>query len=255
MVSYNGIITLNVSWSSLKSIARSKNLSIQYEQTENAYEIFCLDGNVCYKAIIFKFSVPDTINFNQSTNDEDKFDFETNYKDIITNKKISANYTIATYSAVALNFAPPTTPTDIFTISGSDSKIVYVNRIVITGTQNYGAFRDILFIKRSTKNTGGAFTILKSIPYDSISPNATAEVRAYTANPILGTAIGTIFAAKVFIPSNNALASQNDKYINFGINNGKPIILRGTSELLAVNLNSITSPGNLISISIEWTEE
>lgn len=159
-----------------------------------------------------------------------------------------------TYSAAATNFAPPATPTDIFTITGSASKTVRVTKIFVTGTQTTAAVRDVLLIKRSSANTGGTSAAATAVPHDSANAAATATVLSYTINPTaLGTAVGTIFSKKVFIPGTGVV--QGELILDFGTTNDQAIVLRGTAQVLAVNLNSVTSTGNAVNITIEWTEE
>jgi hypothetical protein len=124
MATYNGVVILDVSWSSLKGFATLKNLAVQYEQSSSAYEIFCLDGNIGYKTVIFTGPVPNTVNFNQSTNDADKSDFETNYKDVITNRVITPSATVDGYSITTAN---PTL------IAGSDGSNIRTLRSDISG--------------------------------------------------------------------------------------------------------------------------
>ena len=124
MATYNGVVILDVSWSSLKNFATSKNLAVQYEQSDTAYEIFCLDGNIGYKTVIFTGPVPNTVDFNQSTNDADKSDFETNYKDIVTNRVITPSATVDGY---AITTANPTL------IAGSDGSFIRTLRSDTSG--------------------------------------------------------------------------------------------------------------------------
>lgn len=160
----------------------------------------------------------------------------------------------ATYSSVVVGFAAAATPTDVFTIIGSATKTIRVTRIAFIASQTLAAQRDISIIKRSAANTGGTSTVLTNIPHDSTSSAATAVVRSYTANPTgLGAAVGTIRSRKVFVA---ATGGNSDEFIvEFGIRNSQGIVLRGVAETLSVNLNSVTSGGNSITISIEWTEE
>jgi len=159
-----------------------------------------------------------------------------------------------TYAAVATPFAYAASGTDIFTITGSNTRTVRIIRISITGTQTTGAMRDVFLIKRSAANTGGTSITLTNVPYDSNSIAATAVVRRYTANPSgLGAAVGTVSGSKFFLSGTGVVAGSI--FVEFGPRYGQAIVLRGTSELLAVNMNAVTSTGNSMTISVEWTEE
>ncbi len=161
-----------------------------------------------------------------------------------------------TYSAAIGGLVAAASATDIFTITGSASKIVYITRIALMGTQTTASSRDIYLIKRSSANTNGTSSTLTNVPLDSNNAAATAVVRAYTANPSgLGTAVGNIRTRKVFVSLASGNTSNADEMIlEFGTRNTQPLVLRGTSELVAINLNGVTIAGNSFCISVEWTE-
>lgn len=158
-----------------------------------------------------------------------------------------------TYLASIVGLVPPATPTDIFTITGSATTTVRITRIFLTGTQTTAAQRDILLIKRSTANTAGTSTAPTRIPLDANDAAATATVLAYTANPTLGTGIGTLYSRKMQISTVSLLGDTLE--LAFGAESGKCVVLRGIAQVLAVNLNSVTSAGNLFNVTVEWTEE
>jgi hypothetical protein len=92
---------------------------------------------------------------------------------------------------------------------------------------------------------------------DSTDGAQTATLRLYTANPsALGTGIA-IEAHKTYLsasatPGAAALPSSYE----FGVRNDKAIVLRGTSESLAINFNGQAVPtGASLYLGIEWTED
>jgi hypothetical protein len=145
------------------------------------------------------------------------------------------------------------TPTDIFTITGSASKTIRVTRISFTGTQTTGTQIRVIVLKRSTANSGGTSTSPARVPHDSNNAAATATVLAYTANPTTGTLVGNIRAAKVLVGLTTVNSDQ--LIIDFGTRNGQGFVLRGTTQVLAINLAGVTIAGNSLDISFEWTEE
>lgn len=167
-----------------------------------------------------------------------------------------ATANIETYSTAIVGLAVAATATDIYTITGSATRTVKVRRIKISATRTADAKTDILLIKRSTANSGGTSTTQTIVPHDSTNAGGTAVVRAYTANPAtLGTTVGTVRAQKQYIPV--AASSQQESVVewDFSLVADQPIILRGTSEVLAINLNRQTITGPSFDISIEFTEE
>lgn len=162
----------------------------------------------------------------------------------------------ATYSAGITGLIVANTATDIFTITGSSTKTIRVTRIEVTGTQTNPTNINLLCVKRSTANSGGTSTAPTAVPHDSSNAAATATILAYTANPTTGTLVGTIRTQKICVDIVNKPSTATPNYFwDFGIRPSKAIVLRGTSEVLAINLNSQTVAGNSFNINIEWTEE
>jgi len=110
----NGLIRIDYSWTQLKSIVAAKRLSLQYEESSNAYELFALDGSIAYVARIFTGSVPDS-SYSQVQNDADKSDFETNYKNVVTNRILQS-------TAATDGYAVSTTSPMM--IAGSDGSLI-----------------------------------------------------------------------------------------------------------------------------------
>lgn len=168
--------------------------------------------------------------------------------------------TRATYGATAINITPATTATDIFTITGSASKTIYIHKITVTGNRTAHAQDLVVLLKRSTANAGGTSTTRTAVPYDSANAAATATVRAYTANPTLGTLVGAIQANRVSFPVQTPTNAQGNggaavPWIWEYTKDAQPITLRGTSEVLAINLNGVTIAGGSLQFNIEWSEE
>lgn len=175
---------------------------------------------------------------------------------LLTNSVVTlTDGTKTTYSAAINALASAATATDIFTIKGSGTKTIRVLRIEISSTQTLAATANVLLIKRSAANTGGTSTTPTGVPHDSGNAAATAVVNAYTANPSgLGAAVGTVRTIRIDVPATGSLGSTPIQW-NFGDLPGQCIVLRGTAELLAVNLNSVTLGGGTFDISVMWTEE
>lgn len=158
-----------------------------------------------------------------------------------------------TYAASIIGLVPAASATDIFEISGSATKTIKVRRIRITGTRSSSTTTDIVLLTRSTANTGGTSTILTSVKNDSNNANATAVVKAYTANPTTGTLVGALRSDKQFINVAGAGASDVRDYV-LTESGAQPLFLRGVSQLIAFNLNGVTMAGGLLDMWVEWTE-
>jgi hypothetical protein len=81
MASFYHLIKIDRTWTALKAYASANNSFIRYDTITNTdfpyYQIFVLDSQIAYVAVIYTGTVPNGIN--QSSNDSDKSDFETNY--------------------------------------------------------------------------------------------------------------------------------------------------------------------------------
>jgi hypothetical protein len=163
---------------------------------------------------------------------------------------------LQTYKACVLDLVTAALATDIFTISGSATKIIKLRDLQITGLQSLASTVDILIVKRSTADSGGTSTTITGIPVNSNNAAATAVVKAYTANPTLGALVGNIIATKVFISDNSkSFTAPSDKSFLDVNSLWQPIILNNNNETIAINLNGVTITGSSIDISIIWTEE
>jgi hypothetical protein len=161
--------------------------------------------------------------------------------------------TVDTYSASNV-FVLPTLATDVFTISGSSTKTIKIYRVLFYLTATTGSNATILGLRRSSLNTGGTSTLLTNVVHDTTNPAATAVVRSYTANPTLGTLVGNMFTFGVYVSGGGTIGSIPFSYL---IENPivEPIILRGTSQLFAVNMGGVTFSGNSARATVIWTEE
>lgn len=159
------------------------------------------------------------------------------------------------YAASLSGLVSGTTATDIFTITGSATKIIKIKEIGFSITGGGGVNVNILVLKRSTANAGGTFTTISNVANDSVNGSGTAVARAYTSNPTtLGTLVGTLRAIKVFA-AGASTAAAGAFIEEFGDSFTQPIILRGVNEVLAINLLGLTISAANINVWIDWSEE
>lgn len=168
----------------------------------------------------------------------------------VDNGRIS--YASATTSAGFT--AAATANQDVWRMSGSATKTVYIKKIRVTATATAVQGNRITLIKRSTANTGGTLVANTAVPYDSADVAATASVVHYTAAPTSGTAAGQVRTASYLIPTATSLYNS-EMIFEFVENEGNPLVLRGTAEGLGIVFGVAPGAGNLISISVEWDEE
>lgn len=160
-----------------------------------------------------------------------------------------------TYGAVAAGLVAVASATDIFTITGSATKLVYPLQIRVSGIAAAVAYCDMYAIKRSTADTGGTSTAPTRTAFSSSNLAVSATVLAYTANPgALGTLVGALDLRRV--PLLTAAGVQYNQEVVFNFNPGapqSPVVLNGITEVLALNLNGVTT-GGTFDVSIVWAE-
>src|SRR5260370_1349299 len=169
-----------------------------------------------------------------------------------------------TYSAAKVGLVPAASATDIFTITGSASKIIRVTHIEITATTTAAtaAALDILLLKRNVANTGGTSTGSPTpVPHDINAPTVSATVLAYTANPTVGGLQATAIRNSKFFQTLATYTATDFPVVtplisDFGNRPASAIILRGITDVLAINLNGVSaSAGALFNVSADGTEE
>ena len=163
----------------------------------------------------------------------------------------------ATYSAAARAIAVGTAPTDVCKISGSSTKTVSVTRVEISSTQSTAGINNWVLLRRSSDNTAGTLHLMPAITHDSGQQAASGSTVGYSANPTTGTLVGTLKSFFLLSPAPASVTSPSYgvwDYKQDGAN--KPIVLRGTAEMIAVNFNGATLPTGLsLDCNIEWSEE
>jgi len=165
-----------------------------------------------------------------------------------------SNPSISTYVAVAVAIAPAASATDIFTITGSGTKVVRIYKVRVLGSKsNPAAVVTMNLIKRSTLDTGGTSAAITPVSMDSSDGAATAVVSSYSANPTsLGTSLGIVSPNPTFVPNSVAELFQA-LFGDFGMR--KPITLENANENVALNLSGTTVSGGSITIEVTWTEQ
>ena len=84
---------------------------------------------------------------------------------------------------------------------------------------------------------------------------ATAVLALYTVNPTgLGTAVGNVGAKRLFL---NVSTAQEDQAVwDFSTRQDKALVLRGTTDILALNFGGAAVPaGGVLDFEIEWEED
>lgn len=148
------------------------------------------------------------------------------------------------------NVASAASATDIAVLPGNATNTVIVYRVQVTCTQTTAGIITLQLIKRSTADTAGTSSAITAVPDDSSYAAGVSAPLVYTANPTTGTAVGNLDTV-LFGCMATGTTSPNDIYI---FKPAKPIILRGTAQQLAVNLNGATVTGGSFNVTFDYAE-
>lgn len=172
-----------------------------------------------------------------------------------------------TYVACA-SFTPASSPTDVAVLIGSSTKTVTLLKVymtVTTTTVNYvytGA--PSFVIKRSTLDTGGTSSSATIVPLTANAPTATAAVSTYTANPTVGTSVGTVAqCTQVFNGNAGSATAGSAQYMPVPLFDadkyGCGLQLTSATQCAVLNMDgaSATSAGGsvLLLVTFVWRED
>jgi len=160
---------------------------------------------------------------------------------------------VTTYSAADVSIAN-TGAGDVWCVSGSATKTVYLLQVHLSGLATSAIVADVSVIKRSTADTGGTAIAETAVPHDSTNVAATASVKAYSVSPTAGTAVGSIMAHKIALGVQGNTATTTEAFFKYGDQGQQPIILHGTAENVCVNV-SAPGAGGSWAIYSEWMEK
>lgn len=160
--------------------------------------------------------------------------------------------TKATYGIASVGNTPAATPTDVATLYGSATKKVKIKRVTVSGVATTAGTMQVLLTKRTAANTGGTSTSATIGQFDSTDTAATAVSKLYTANP---TSLGAGVALSAQLLNFGIAGAAGTVIFDFANRNDKAIILNGTTEGLAINLNGGAVPaGGTFGYTIEFEE-
>jgi hypothetical protein len=167
------------------------------------------------------------------------------------------------------NLVVASSATTWWQLCGSASSTVRLTRLTIAGRATTAAAADFQLIKTSTAATGGTIAAGQPFagaavignPYDTNFAAGTALVTAWTANPTVGTPIvtsaGWIYAGQIFMGNLTTGSPGVPTVVDFGNHPGSAVVLHGAAQCIAISSAVGTGPGsgNLMDITMEWTEE
>lgn len=163
-----------------------------------------------------------------------------------------------TYSYTNASFTIPATPTDIITINGSADKTIAVLRAFISTLQTTAGVNSWYLAKRSTARTGGVSVAGTAVPHDSSDAAAAATVAHWTTLFTGGgTLVGNVWSGRINSPAaaTAGIGGFVGHQIDFVRMFGKPLMLRGAGESLAINFGGAALPAGMTCLGgFTWFE-
>lgn len=158
----------------------------------------------------------------------------------------------ASYTASTMNVTSASTAGDIAALCGNAGTTVMVYGLRLSCTETTAGIINVTVLKRSTAY-GGAWSTMTATADDSNYGLVQSTGIFFTANPTAGTLVGHLDNVKLGCMAPGT-ATANDIYIAPASWRVKPIILRGATQCLAVNLENQTVTGGLFSVGFDWME-
>jgi len=167
---------------------------------------------------------------------------------------VSSDGAKATYR-YAGTLTPTATPTDIITIAGSATKTGRIKSIVLGGIATTAGNMPVTLIRRSAANTGGTKASATGAAHDVNDPAATVIPLVFTANASgLGAAVANMGQGRVWLPLSTGTPAP--LRWDFSTRQDKALIVRGATDIIAINLNGAAVPsGGVIDWEIEIEED
>lgn len=166
-----------------------------------------------------------------------------------------------TYRYAVQAFAPVATPTAFCVIAGSATATVRIKSIRIGGGATAAGAMTVQMARWSTAGTLGsaALTAITAVKHDINDANATATVSTVgTANyTTQGTGNATLLAAsRIPMPAIATGGAETTLFYDFCSGLVKPLILRGTTDIIAISGGGAAVPsGGVIDLEIVTVED
>jgi hypothetical protein len=161
----------------------------------------------------------------------------------------SSDSALATYS-IGTSFVSNGSPSDIFVLQGSATKIVKIRRIYITQSNATASNSELTFVRRSSADSGGIPATITPGKLDPNDAGATAVATTYTGIPSTGTLVATHRDVAFVASTDNSFVPS--QLYEFGGLGSKAFVLRGSSDFFAISGGAGNSNTRL---TVEWTEE
>lgn len=158
----------------------------------------------------------------------------------------------ASFSASTNTYTLAANPTDVSMLCGNASNTVLLYAMRVSCVETTAAIVPISIFKRSSADIG-SYSTMTVTAMDSSMNLYISSASLFFSNPTVGTAVGQLDNYNLGCMTTGT-ASPNDIYMSPSDWRMKPVVLRGTSQCVAVNFNGTAMTGSKVSVSYSWIE-
>lgn len=172
-------------------------------------------------------------------------------------QKVNLESSKATYNAIAADYAPYATATDMMALSNpaTSVKVLKLARVVLNGSATGASYQDVYGVIQDALDTAGTSSAPTIRRYDSQDPAATGVVLIYSAAPTTGAGRTVIRAGHYAFPAVTPGFSGNEIIWAFGDHAAKAPTLYPGQQFSVSCAGQAISAGLNLYITLEWTEE
>ena len=161
----------------------------------------------------------------------------------------------STYRVGTLFVPIAAAPAPIFSIAGSNTKVVRITKIRFCCTAGTGTSTDV-FLQRYSALSGGTSNPLSAGTLDTQNPGLSfAGVRTWSVAATTAVASGGHLADEIYeIVTTSVSVLPSVVFWQFGDVPSQELVLRGPQDFIGIGLNAVGTAPNA-TVWMEWTEE
>lgn len=145
----------------------------------------------------------------------------------------------------------------ISSLTGSATKTVRLQRVVVSGTAAALATVPVVLKKTSAAATGGTAVTMTEIPFVTASAAATAVAQMFSAAPTVGTLVGAL-GTRLITFGISATSVYDGAAATFDFTNGGELetpTLVGVAETFELHFGATAPSTPVVNVAWYWTEE
>lgn len=163
--------------------------------------------------------------------------------------------TMPTFSASVSGFAAASTATDVACLTGSASRVVRLQRVLVTGSAASTIAIPVSLFLRTAADSAGTAVVMTPFSMDTNNTSTVSNVQYFTANPTINDTLqAQVDVAQILLPTTTTSAYGITPFDYSVALNSQGPVLRGTGQQLCVNFNKTSPSTSLVNINFRWTE-